>query len=113
MPTPEEGQIKFTNDAVSQTWSATVADNTYTQAASVTGDAVPTYSISDNSCGATIDSTTGKVTFTKAGSVKVTATVEDTEAYTYATKSVSYILTVNNPGFDPLDPYGSGGDPLN
>ena len=112
-PTPAEGQIMFTNNGVSKTWSATAADNTYTQAASVTGDAVPTYSISDNSCGATIDSTTGKVTFTKAGSVKVTATVEDTEAYTYATKSVSYILTVNNPGFDPLDPYGSGGDPLN
>jgi hypothetical protein len=95
VPTKQDGEIAFTTAAPSQTWSATATDNTYTQTITNTGDAVPTYSISDNTCGASIDASTGKVTFTKAGSVTVTATVADTDNYTYATKSVSYTLTVN------------------
>ena len=76
---------------------------------------MPTYSIGDNSCGAQIDPKTGKVTFTKAGSVTVTAKVNNTDAYTYATNTASYTLTVKEPepgGIDPHDGFGDGGDPL-
>ncbi len=95
LPETTAGTITFATAAPSQTWSATAADNTYQQQATVDGDAVPTYSISDNTCGATIDASTGVVTFTKAGSVKVTATVADTETYTYETKTATYTLTVS------------------
>lgn len=92
-----DGEISFAEDAPSQTWSATATDNTYTQVVTHTGDATVVYSISDidNTCGASIDASTGEVTFTQPGSVTVTATVEDTDTYTYATKSVSYTLAVN------------------
>ena len=105
VPQKEEGEIAFAKDADTQTLSATASENTYTQVVTKTGDAVPTYSLSDNTCGAEINASTGVVTFTKAGSVKVTATVEDTDAYTYATKSVSYTLTV----VAPVNTVGQGG----
>ena len=97
LPVPEkqDGSIAFATAAPSQTWSATASNNTYTQTVTHTGDGTVTYSISDNTCGAEIDESSGKVTFTKAGSVTVTATVDDTNAYTYATKNVSYTLTIN------------------
>ena len=95
LPVTTSGTITFATAAPSQTWSATATDNTYQQQATVTGDAVPTYSISDNTCGATIDASTGVVTFTQAGSVTVTATVADTKDYVYATKTASYTLTVS------------------
>ena len=114
-PEPKAGEIKFGEKSVSQTWSATATENVYKQVATVTGDAVPTYSISNNSCGATIDEKTGQVTFTKAGSVMVTAKVNNTSAYTYQTNTASYTLTVKEPepgGIDPHDGFGNGGDPL-
>ena len=65
-------------------------------AATVTGDGTVTYSVNDdNTCGATIDASTGVVTFLTAGSVTITATVADSETYTYATNTASYTLTVN------------------
>lgn len=90
-------EITFEKDADSKTWSPTATDNTYQQTLKTnTGDAIPVYSVNtDNTCGASIDASTGVVTFTKAGSVTVTATVADTEHYTYTIKSVSYTLTVN------------------
>ena len=94
-PTTSPGTITFSKATDTKTWSATAADNTYQLQATVTGDAVPTYSISDNTCGATINASTGVVTFTKAGSVTVIATVANTEAYTYETTTASYTLTVS------------------
>ena len=95
-PTTSPGTIQFDTPTPSQTWSATASANTYQQQAKVTGDAVPAYSIQEgsNTCGATIDASTGVVTFTKAGSVTVIATVDDTKDYVYATKTASYTLTV-------------------
>ena len=95
-PTTSPGTVSFSKATDTKTWSATATDNTYQLQAEVTGDAVPTYSIQEgsNSCGATIDAKTGAITFTKAGSVKVTATVADTDTYTYATNTASYTLTV-------------------
>lgn len=94
--TKRSGEISFSKSADSQTWSATAADNTYQLAATVIGDGTVTYSVNDdNTCGATIDASTGVVTFLTAGSVTVSATVADSETYTYATKTVTYTLTVN------------------
>ena len=94
--TKRSGEISFSKSADSQTWSATAADNTYQLAATVTGDGTVTYSVNDdNTCGATIDASTGVVTFLTAGSVTVSATVADSETYTYATNTASYTLTVN------------------
>ena len=90
------GNISFGYPSPSQTWSSTTSNNKYTQTATITGDATATYSIgATNTCGASINATTGEVTFTQSGDVQVTATVADTERYTYATKSVSYTLHVN------------------
>ena len=94
--TKRSGEISFSKSADSQTWSATAADNTYQLAATVTGDGTVTYSVNDdNTCGATIDASTGVVTFLTAGSVTVSATVADSETYTSATKTVTFTLTVN------------------
>jgi hypothetical protein len=111
------GSISFANDAVSLALSATAANNTYTQGVTKTGDGSVTYSISNNTCGASVDASTGKVTFTQAGSVTVTATVADSQNYTYATKTVSYTLTVKdttdtNGGIPDNDDYGDGGNPF-
>lgn len=87
--------ISFSDITPSVTWSATAAENSYTQTVSNTGTGSVTYSINaDNTCGATIDAT-GTVTFTKAGTVTVTATAADDNTYAYSTATASYTLTVN------------------
>lgn len=92
----------------SQTWSATAANNKYTQTVTNSGDGAVSYSIgSTNTCGASINnSSTGEVTFTKSGSVEVIATVvASTDRYTYAVTTASYTLTVNKAtGFVTLNP---------
>jgi uncharacterized protein YjdB len=94
--TKHSGTIEFSKESDSQTWSATSADNTYQLAATVTGDGTVTYSINaDNTCGASINASTGALTFTKVGTVTVTATVADSETYTYASNTASYTLTIN------------------
>ena len=91
------GSISFANSTPRKTYSKTSANNTYTQTVTQTGDASVTYSIgSTNTCGATINSSTGAVTFTDVGSVQVRASVSDTYRYTYATSTVTYTLTVNS-----------------
>ena len=88
-----------------RTWSATAAENSYsqtvTQASTVVSSIISStlspveYTIigNTNTCGATIDGST--VSFTKAGSVQILATVEDNDYYNYNTKTASYTLTVN------------------
>ncbi len=94
--TKHSGTIEFSKESDSQTWSATATENTYQLAATVTGDGTVTYSINaDNTCGATINASTGALTFTKVGTVTVTATIADSETYTYASNTATYTLTVN------------------
>lgn len=88
-----------------RTWSATAAENSYsqtvTQASTVVSSIISStlspveYTIigNTNTCGATIDGST--VSFTKAGSVQILATVENNDYYIYDTKTASYTLTVN------------------
>jgi hypothetical protein len=94
--TKHSGTIEFSKESDSQTWSATATENTYQLAATVTGDGAVTYSVNaDNTCGATINASTGALTFTKVGTVTVTATIVDSETYTYASNTASYTLTIN------------------
>lgn len=103
---PGAGTISFGQATPSQKWSSTTTNNKYTQTVTKYGDGPVTYSIgSTNTCGATIDSSTGTVTFTQSGSVEVRASVTDTERYSYDTKTVSYTLAVNKAdGFVTLSP---------
>ena len=111
------GTISFTTATPKEALHAAAADNTYTQEVTKTGDGTVTYTISDNTCGATIDASTGKVTFTQAGSVTITATVADGTNYTYATKTATYTLSVSDTtdgsgGIPDNDDYTGGGNPF-
>ena len=111
------GTISFDTATPKEALHAAAADNTYTQEVTNTGDGTVTYTISDNTCGATIDASTGKVTFTQAGSVTITATVADGTNYSYATKTATYTLSVSDTtdgsgGVPDNDDYTGGGNPF-
>ena len=111
------GEISFATATPKEARHANAADNTYTQEVAKTGDGTVTYTISDNTCGATIDASTGKVTFTQAGSVTITATVADGTNYSYATKTATYTLSVSDTtdgsgGVPDNDDYTGGGNPF-
>ena len=111
------GTISFDTATPKEALHAAAADNTYTQEVTNTGDGTVTYTISDNTCGATIDASTGKVTFTQAGSVTITATVADGTNYTYATKTATCTLSVSDTtdgsgGVPDNDDYTGGGNPF-
>lgn len=111
------GTISFATATPKEVLHAAADDNTFTQEVTKTGDGTVTYTISDNTCGATIDASTGKVTFTQAGSVTITATVADGKNYTYATKTATYTLSVSDTtdgsgGVPDNDDYTGGGNPF-
>jgi len=111
------GEISFATATPKEALHANAADNTYTQEVTKTGDGTVTYTISDNTCGASIDASTGKVTFTQAGSVTITATVADGTNYSYATKTATYTLSVSDAtdgsgGVPDNDDYTGGGNPF-
>ena len=82
--------ITFANTAVAKTYG----DAAFTQAVTNTGTGTVTYS-SGNTNVATVNSTSGQVTVKAAGTAVITATVQDNEYYSYATKTATYTLTVN------------------
>lgn len=111
------GEISFATTTPKEALHANAADNTYTQEVTKTGDGTVTYTISENTCGASIDASTGKVTFTQAGSVTITATVADGTNYSYATKTATYTLSVSDAtdgsgGVPDNDDYTGGGNPF-
>ena len=111
------GEISFATATPKEALHVNAADNTYTQEVTNTGDGTVTYTISDNTCGASIDASTGKVTFTQAGSVTITATVADGTNYSYATKTATYTLSVSDTtdgsgGVPDNDDYTGGGNPF-
>ena len=100
------GSIKFEipTDKTTVEWSSTETDNRFTEGvvkhvgnADVTYT-VPTAGTDGNTCGASILEDGHTVKYTQAGSVTVTATVEDNDYYTYAEKTATYKLTVNKTG---------------
>ena len=88
-----DGSISFANATETKTKSENPSDNTFTNAVTNTGDGIVTYE-SSNTGVATVDND-GKVTILTTGETTITATVADGTNYTYASKTVSYELTVN------------------
>ena len=68
-------------------------DGKLTNVLTNTGDGKVTYASGDESV-ATVDPATGEVTPLSAGTTTITATVADSQGYTYATKTAQYELTV-------------------
>ena len=100
------GSISYTTTKISKL----VGDAAFTNELTKVGDGSVSYA-SDNTAVATV-ATDGTVTIKGAGTANITATVADSDTYTYATTTASYELTVSQV-VDKLDPFGNGGNPLN
>nr|MBP3282409.1 SUMF1/EgtB/PvdO family nonheme iron enzyme [Treponema sp.] len=83
------GSISYATTTVSKT----TANGVFTNELTKTGDGTVTYASSKETV-ATVNATTGEVTIVGAGETTITATVADSDTYTYATKTASYTLTV-------------------
>lgn len=93
-PTPASktaGAISFTTTALNKG----SLDPAFTNELTITGDGAVTYS-SSNEAVATVDPNTGEVTPKGTGTVEITATVSDSETYTYETNTASYSLNVTD-----------------
>ena len=90
-----EAEISFNETNVERSFSTTAAENSHTQEVVNSGDGTVGYTLSENTCGASIKGAT--VTFTKAGSVRVTATATDSQNFFYSEsgRTASYVLTVS------------------
>lgn len=83
--------ISFKEATITKTYGDAAFTNTLTN----TGDGAVKYSTTATNV--TVNESTGEVTITGAGEATIKATVTDGTNYTYATKDVSYTLTVNAP----------------
>ena len=83
------GSISYATTTVSKTTD----DEAFTNALTKTGDGTVTYSSSDETV-ATVNASTGEVTIVGAGTATITATVVDSDTYTYAVKTASYTVKV-------------------
>ena len=106
------GAISYATASVNKTFG----DANFTNELTKTGDGTVTYSSSDTKV-AEVDSKTGEVTIMGKGEATITATVEDGDNYTYATKTASYKINVTavkvpDPTINPSDNYENDGDPL-
>jgi uncharacterized repeat protein (TIGR02543 family) len=88
-PQKAAGSISYATTSVSKTTAAAAFTNTLTN----TGDGAVTYASSKTAV-AEVNTQNGLVTIKGAGETTITATVADTDNYTYATKTASYTLTV-------------------
>ena len=88
-PQKSAGSISYATSTVEKT----TADAAFTNKLTIVGDGTVTYASSQPEV-ATVKETTGEVTIKGAGETTITATVADSDTYTYATKTASYTLTV-------------------
>ena len=88
-PQKTAGSISYATTTISKT----TADEAFTNELINTGDGTVSYASSKETV-ATVNATTGLVTIKGAGETTITATVADSDTYTYATKTASYTLTV-------------------
>ncbi len=88
-PQKTAGSISYVTASVSKTTD----DAAFTNELTIVGDGTVTYASSKSEV-ATVNATTGEVTIVGAGASTITATVADSDTYTYATKTASYTLTV-------------------
>mgnify|MGYP002624132803 CR=1 FL=1 len=96
------GSISYATTTVSKTTD----DAAFTNELTKTGDGTVTYASSKETV-ATVNATTGEVTIKGAGETTITATVADSESYTYATKTASYTLTITAADTTPQKTAGS------
>ena len=89
--TPQKiaGSISYATTTVSKT----TADEAFTNELTKTGDGTVSYASSKTDV-AEVNTKNGLVTIKGAGETTITATVADSDTYTYATKTASYTLTV-------------------
>ena len=87
------GSISYATASIEKLTTDAAFTNTLTK----TGDGTVTYS-SDNESVVKVDATTGEVTIVGKGEATITATVEDGDNYTYATKTASYKINVSSQG---------------
>ena len=87
------GSISYATATIDKSTS----DAAFTNALTKTGDGTVTYS-SDNESVAKVDATTGEVTIMGKGEATITATVADSDNYTYATKTATYQIKVTTRG---------------
>ena len=85
----KQGTISYAATSIAKTFG----DEPFTNPLTKTGNGKVTYS-SSNTAVATVNSETGEVTIVGNGETTITATVEDTDRYTYETKTASYTLGV-------------------
>ena len=85
----QAGSISYATTAVKKT----IADEAFTNTLTKTGDGTVSYASSKTDV-AEVNTKTGLVTIKGAGETTITATVADSESYTYAVKTASYTLTV-------------------
>ncbi len=83
------GNISYATTSVSKTTD----DEPFTNELTKTGDGTVSYASSKTDV-AEVNTQTGLVTIKGAGETTITATVADSESYTYAVKTASYTLTV-------------------
>ena len=88
-PEPKAATISYATVNVGKTYG----DAAFTNELTNTGDGTVTYS-SSNTAVAQVNASTGLVTIKGDGKTVITATVTDTENYTYATKTATYTLGV-------------------
>ena len=84
-----DGSISFASDTVNKT----TGESAFTNELTKIGDGIVTYKSSKTDVATVNDE--GLVTIVAAGTTTITATVADGANYTYASKTVSYELTVN------------------
>lgn len=90
-PQKTAGSISYATTTVEKT----TYDEAFTNELTKTGDGTVSYTSSKEAV-ATVDASTGEVTIVGAGETTITATVTDSDTYTYATKTASYIIKVIN-----------------
>lgn len=88
----DEATISYSTKSVNKVMSVD-KDTPFTNKLSNKGNGKVTYSSSDTAV-AVVNETSGQVTIKGVGNATVTATVEDTDDYTYTVKTASYTITV-------------------
>ncbi|MBB5218065.1 uncharacterized protein YjdB [Treponema rectale] len=100
-PQKTAGSISYAVTSVEKT----TADGAFTNVLTTTGDGTVTYASSKTDVAEVTQ--TGLVTIKGAGETTITATVADSDTYTYETKSASYTLTVTAADITPQKTAGS------
>jgi uncharacterized repeat protein (TIGR02543 family) len=95
MVNKKNGSINYETSNVSKK----NGEASFINALTKTGNGKVSY-VSDETSVATVDATTGEVTIINYGEANITATVEDSDTYTYTSKTTCYHLKIEKRNFD-------------